>query len=155
VFANVCACCRKADHDRENKEKRHRRPAPESRHRQPRLPQGAGGYRAHPHATPLRRLRPHAEYKDANVVIVNTCGFLDSAKKESLEAIGEAMDKNGKVIVTGCMGAEPEQIMKEYPTSSPSPARSNTKKSSPPSHTRRQGPARAVSSTSSRRRACA
>jgi ribosomal protein S12 methylthiotransferase len=55
------------------------------------------------------------EYKDANVVIVNTCGFLDSAKKESLEAIGEAMDKNGKVIVTGCMGAEPEQITKEYP----------------------------------------
>jgi ribosomal protein S12 methylthiotransferase len=55
------------------------------------------------------------EYKDANVVIVNTCGFLDSAKKESLDAIGEAMDKNGKVIVTGCMGAEPEQIMKEYP----------------------------------------
>jgi ribosomal protein S12 methylthiotransferase len=55
------------------------------------------------------------EYKDANVVIVNTCGFLDSAKKESLEAIGEAMDKNGKVIVTGCMGAEPEQIMAAYP----------------------------------------
>jgi ribosomal protein S12 methylthiotransferase len=55
------------------------------------------------------------EYKDASVVIVNTCGFLDSAKKESLGAIGEAMDKNGKVIVTGCMGAEPEQITKEYP----------------------------------------
>jgi ribosomal protein S12 methylthiotransferase len=55
------------------------------------------------------------EYKDANVVIVNTCGFLDSAKKESLEAIGEAMDANGKVIVTGCMGAEPEQIHKEFP----------------------------------------
>ena len=54
-------------------------------------------------------------YEDANVVIVNTCGFLDSAKKESLEAIGEAMDANGKVIVTGCMGAEPEQITKEYP----------------------------------------
>ena len=54
-------------------------------------------------------------YEDANVVIVNTCGFLDSAKKESLEAIGEAMDANGRVIVTGCMGAEPEQITKEYP----------------------------------------
>lgn len=54
-------------------------------------------------------------YEDANVVIVNTCGFLDSAKKESLEAIGEAMDSNGKVIVTGCMGAEPEQITKEFP----------------------------------------
>lgn len=55
------------------------------------------------------------QYADANVVIVNTCGFLDSAKKESLEAIGEAMDANGKVIVTGCMGAEPEQITKEFP----------------------------------------
>ncbi len=54
-------------------------------------------------------------YEDANVVIVNTCGFLDSAKEESLEAIGEAMAANGKVIVTGCMGAEPEQIMKKYP----------------------------------------
>jgi ribosomal protein S12 methylthiotransferase len=54
-------------------------------------------------------------YEDANVVIVNTCGFLDSAKKESLDAIGEAMDANGKVIVTGCMGAEPEQITKEFP----------------------------------------
>jgi ribosomal protein S12 methylthiotransferase len=54
-------------------------------------------------------------YEDANVVIVNTCGFLDSAKKESLEAIGEAMAANGKVIVTGCMGAEPEQITKEFP----------------------------------------
>ncbi len=54
-------------------------------------------------------------YEDANVVIVNTCGFLDSAKKESLEAIGEAMDANGRVIVTGCMGAEPEQITKEFP----------------------------------------
>ncbi len=55
------------------------------------------------------------DYENANVVIVNTCGFLDSAKKESLEAIGEAMDANGKVIVTGCMGAEPEQITKEFP----------------------------------------
>ena len=54
-------------------------------------------------------------YEGADVVIVNTCGFLDSAKKESLEAIGEAMDANGKVIVTGCMGAEPEIIMKTYP----------------------------------------
>ncbi|MDD9900939.1 MAG: 30S ribosomal protein S12 methylthiotransferase RimO [Alphaproteobacteria bacterium] len=55
------------------------------------------------------------QYEDANVVIVNTCGFLDSAKEESLEAIGEAMDANGKVIVTGCMGAEPEQITKKFP----------------------------------------
>ncbi len=51
----------------------------------------------------------------ADLVIVNTCGFLDSAKAESLEAIGSAMAENGKVIVTGCMGAEPEQIEKAYP----------------------------------------
>jgi ribosomal protein S12 methylthiotransferase len=55
------------------------------------------------------------DYAGADMVIVNTCGFLDSAKKESLEAIGEAMSANGKVIVTGCMGAEPEQITKEFP----------------------------------------
>ncbi len=51
----------------------------------------------------------------ADVVIVNTCGFLDSAKKESLDAIGAAMAENGRVIVTGCMGAEPEQIRDAFP----------------------------------------
>ncbi|MGL4728870.1 MAG: 30S ribosomal protein S12 methylthiotransferase RimO [Bosea sp. (in: a-proteobacteria)] len=51
----------------------------------------------------------------ADLVIVNTCGFLDSAKAESLEAIGAAMAENGKVIVTGCMGAEPEQIRERFP----------------------------------------
>jgi ribosomal protein S12 methylthiotransferase len=51
----------------------------------------------------------------ADLVIVNTCGFLDSAKAESLEAIGSAMAENGKVIVTGCMGAEPEQIRDAFP----------------------------------------
>jgi ribosomal protein S12 methylthiotransferase len=51
----------------------------------------------------------------ADVVIVNTCGFLDSAKAESLDAIGQAMAENGKVIVTGCMGAEPEQIRDKFP----------------------------------------
>ena len=51
----------------------------------------------------------------ADLVIVNTCGFLDSAKQESLAAIGEAMAENGKVVVTGCMGAEPAQITKAYP----------------------------------------
>src|SRR6202795_3527294 len=56
--------------------------------------------------------RKHA---GADLVIVNTCGFLDSAKQESLGAIGEAMAENGKVIVTGCMGAEPEQIEQAYP----------------------------------------
>ncbi|MCG7394082.1 30S ribosomal protein S12 methylthiotransferase RimO [Microvirga sp. ACRRW] len=55
------------------------------------------------------------EHDGADVVIVNTCGFLDSAKAESLEAIGEAMAENGKVIVTGCMGAEPEQIRDKFP----------------------------------------
>lgn len=52
----------------------------------------------------------------ADVVIVNTCGFLDSAKAESLDAIGKAMAENGKVIVTGCMGAEPEQIRDAFPS---------------------------------------
>jgi ribosomal protein S12 methylthiotransferase len=51
----------------------------------------------------------------ADLVIVNTCGFLDSAKTESLDAIGAAMSENGKVIVTGCMGAEPEQIRARFP----------------------------------------
>src|SRR6185503_5608616 len=55
------------------------------------------------------------EHKGADLVIVNTCGFLDSAQAESLEAIGEALSENGKVIVTGCMGAEPEKITGTYP----------------------------------------
>jgi ribosomal protein S12 methylthiotransferase len=54
-------------------------------------------------------------HQGADVVIVNTCGFLDSAKQESLDAIGTAMSENGKVIVTGCMGAEPEQIAERFP----------------------------------------
>jgi ribosomal protein S12 methylthiotransferase len=54
-------------------------------------------------------------HQGADLVIVNTCGFLDSAKEESLAAIGTAMSENGKVIVTGCMGAEPEQIEAKYP----------------------------------------
>jgi ribosomal protein S12 methylthiotransferase len=55
------------------------------------------------------------KHDGADLVIVNTCGFLDSAKQESLGAIGEALAQNGKVIVTGCMGAEPEQIEQAYP----------------------------------------
>jgi ribosomal protein S12 methylthiotransferase len=51
----------------------------------------------------------------ADLVIVNTCGFLDSAKAESLGAIGEALAENGRVIVTGCMGAEPESIRERFP----------------------------------------
>ncbi|MFZ4110672.1 MAG: radical SAM protein, partial [Polymorphobacter sp.] len=55
------------------------------------------------------------DYAGADVVIVNTCGFLDSAKAESLEAIGEAMAENGKVIVTGCMGHEADSIRARFP----------------------------------------
>ena len=51
----------------------------------------------------------------ADVVVVNTCGFLDSAKAESLDAIGKGLSENGRVIVTGCMGAEPEQIRERFP----------------------------------------
>jgi len=56
-----------------------------------------------------------ADYKGADVVIVNTCGFLDSAKQESLEAIGEAMAENGRVIVTGCFGVEENRIREAHP----------------------------------------
>ena len=55
------------------------------------------------------------EHAGSDLVIVNTCGFLDSAKAESLGAIGAALRENGKVIVTGCMGAEPESISSTYP----------------------------------------
>ena len=63
----------------------------------------------------LTRLRAEGygvspDYGGADAVIVNTCGFLDSAKAESLEAIGEALNENGRVIVTGCLGAEPDYI---------------------------------------------
>src|SRR5512142_583253 len=55
------------------------------------------------------------QHAGSDLVIVNTCGFLDSAKAESLAAIGSALKENGKVIVTGCMGAEPESISSAYP----------------------------------------
>jgi ribosomal protein S12 methylthiotransferase len=54
-------------------------------------------------------------YDDADVVVVNTCGFIDSAKQESLDAIGEALKENGRVIVTGCMGIEAETIRSAHP----------------------------------------
>ena len=54
-------------------------------------------------------------YNDADVVVVNTCGFIDSAVEESLDAIGEALAENGKVIVTGCLGKKPEQIRAKFP----------------------------------------
>ena len=55
------------------------------------------------------------DYHGADLVLVNTCGFLDSARKESLDAIGEALNENGKVIVTGCLGAEKDVITREHP----------------------------------------
>jgi ribosomal protein S12 methylthiotransferase len=55
------------------------------------------------------------EHADSDLAIVNTCGFLDSAQAESLAAIGSALAENGKVVVTGCMGAEPEKITAAYP----------------------------------------
>ncbi len=55
------------------------------------------------------------QHAGADLAIVNTCGFLDSAQAESLAAIGAALTENGKVIVTGCMGAEPEKITERYP----------------------------------------
>ncbi|MBP8065582.1 MAG: 30S ribosomal protein S12 methylthiotransferase RimO, partial [Aeromonadaceae bacterium] len=54
-------------------------------------------------------------YDNAELVIVNTCGFIDSAVQESLEAIGEALAENGKVIVTGCLGAKEDQIRAVHP----------------------------------------
>jgi ribosomal protein S12 methylthiotransferase len=68
----------------------------------------------------LSRLRAEgyetaADYAGADVVVVNTCGFLDSAREESLEAIGEALSENGRVIVTGCLGAEAQTIRAAHP----------------------------------------
>ena len=54
-------------------------------------------------------------YDNADIVVVNTCGFIDSAKEESLQAIGEAIDENGKVIVTGCLGKQAELITNSHP----------------------------------------
>ena len=54
-------------------------------------------------------------YEEADVVVVNTCGFIDSAKQESLDTIGEALNENGKVIVTGCMGANAQDITETHP----------------------------------------
>ena len=69
----------------------------------------------------LTRLRAEGygvspDYAGADAVIVNTCGFLDSAKAESLSAIGEALAENGRVIVTGCLGAEPDYIRGHHPS---------------------------------------
>jgi ribosomal protein S12 methylthiotransferase len=68
----------------------------------------------------LTRLRSEgyevaATYDGADVVVVNTCGFIDAAVDESLDAIGEALEQNGRVIVTGCLGAKPERILERHP----------------------------------------
>ncbi len=68
----------------------------------------------------LTRLRAEgyevaASYKAADLVVVNTCGFIDAAVDESLDAIGEALAQNGKVIVTGCLGAQPQKILDRHP----------------------------------------
>ena len=55
-------------------------------------------------------------YEQADVVVVNTCGFIDAAVDESLDAIGEALEQNGRVIVTGCLGARPERILERHPS---------------------------------------
>jgi len=55
------------------------------------------------------------DYDGADVVVINTCGFIDSAVEESLDAIGEALEENGKVIVTGCLGAESDKVLNAHP----------------------------------------
>src|ERR1700757_2355925 len=55
-------------------------------------------------------------YADADMVIVNTCGFIDSAVAESLDAIGEALAENGRVIVTGCLGAKGDIVQETHPS---------------------------------------
>ena len=68
----------------------------------------------------LTRLRSEGyvvapDYDSADLVVVNTCGFIDSAIDESLDAIGEALEQNGRVIVTGCLGADPKRILDRHP----------------------------------------
>ena len=68
----------------------------------------------------LTRLRAEGyvvapDYGSADLVVVNTCGFIDSAIDESLDAIGEALEENGRVIVTGCLGADPKRILERHP----------------------------------------
>jgi len=59
--------------------------------------------------------RISASYEEADLVIVNTCGFIDAAIEESLDTIGEALEENGRVIVTGCLGVDSERILQRYP----------------------------------------
>lgn len=63
----------------------------------------------------LRGYEIAPEYRNADLVVVNTCGFIDSAIDESLSAIGEALDQNGRVVVTGCLGMHPDRIRERHP----------------------------------------
>ncbi|MBE9568259.1 MAG: 30S ribosomal protein S12 methylthiotransferase RimO, partial [Proteobacteria bacterium] len=68
----------------------------------------------------LTRLRAEGyeispDYEGADLVVVNTCGFINAAVEESLDAIGEALDENGKVIVTGCLGAKGDIVQQAHP----------------------------------------
>ena len=72
----------------------------------PRLPQGADRLRADPDALSAEGYATSKTFAGADLVIVNTCGFIDDAVKESLDTIGEALAENGRVIVTGCLGAK-------------------------------------------------
>ncbi|PBV22892.1 30S ribosomal protein S12 methylthiotransferase RimO, partial [Pseudomonas aeruginosa] len=56
-----------------------------------------------------------SDYDGADLVVVNTCGFIESAVQESLDAIGEAMSENGRVIVTGCLGKDEDKIRQMHP----------------------------------------
>ena len=78
---------------------------------QPGLPEGAGRLRTHPDPAARRGLRDRRRATtSADLVVVNTCGFIDAAVDESLDAIGEALAENGKVIVTGCLGVRESEI---------------------------------------------
>ena len=68
----------------------------------------------------LTRLRTEGyeispSYEGSDLVVINTCGFIDAAVEESLDAIGEALNENGKVIVTGCLGAKADVVMADHP----------------------------------------
>ena len=79
------------------------------------MPEGTGRFRAHPHRLRAEGYEISRKHDGADLVVVNTCGFLDSARDESLNAIGAALSENGRVIVTGCLGAEPEVIREKHP----------------------------------------
>ncbi len=74
-----------------------------------------------------------AGYAGADLVVVNTCGFIDAAIDESLQAIGEALEQHGRVLVTGCLGANPQRILERHPRCWESPVRTPMNRFSRPS----------------------